>query len=226
MKVINSVQGTVALEVSADDVAPPHGFVGNDLINLVGDAYHFAARPALPQGLLPGIMQQLAFQSGELQIGTEKFPIIQLVIRADADIVTSINTEIAEKIIDDYTERLDRELGFKFSTATKRKIFQSNVVVEFEEGIEKKIEALEKIENLLNREIKREDYPFKIKRLAFGFGRTSALPVLSPLTIERSDFLLERLGTEPYEKNRYFCGAPTGTSEHIRILELIERELA
>jgi hypothetical protein len=226
MKVITSVQGTVALQVSADDVAPSRGIVISDLIRVIGEGYRFSVRPPIQQGPLPGLMQQFVFQSGELETEQGKFPILQLVIRNDADIVTSVTTDIADKIIDDYMLRLDKELQFRFTSALKRKVFQSNVVVEFEEGLDKKIDALGKIETLLDQEIKRQEYPFKIKRLAFGFGPTAFQPIPSLLAIERSDFVMERRDPEPYDKNRYFCVAPTSTSEHIRILELIEKKLA
>jgi hypothetical protein len=44
-------------------------------------------------------------------------------------------------------------------------------------------------------------------------------------TIENSDFAIERRGDEPYSENRYFCSAPVSTPKHIRILEMLEREL-
>jgi len=43
--------------------------------------------------------------------------------------------------------------------------------------------------------------------------------------IERSDFLLERRAGASYQQNRYYSGAPMKTADHIRLLEIIEREL-
>ncbi len=74
-------------------------------------AYRFSVLPPVQQGLLPGLMQQFVFQSGELETGKEKFPILQLVIRNDADIVTSVTTDIADKAIEDYMFRLS--FGFR-----------------------------------------------------------------------------------------------------------------
>jgi hypothetical protein len=64
--------------------------------------------------------------------------------------------------------------------------------------------------------------------LAFGSG-----DVINPQMqlqpnidqIERSDFLLERRAGASYQQNRYYSGAPMKTADHIRLLEIIEREL-
>jgi len=71
--------------------------------------------------------------------------------------------------------------------------------------------------------------PFEIKRQAFGGGgvpnpQMQLQPTIE--AIERSDFLMERRAGAPYEVNRYFCAAPIKTAEHIKVLELIERELS
>ena len=85
---------------------------------------------------------------------------------------------------------------------------------------------MRKVEELLSREIKRPTPSFKLKRLAFGGGPTVApgMPV-SLDVIENADFVIERRELEPVIENRYFSSAPTSTTEHIRILETIEREL-
>jgi hypothetical protein len=225
MRVINSIQGTAAVAVSADEVAPPNGVVVASLLDLVANTYKFASRPASPGAAIPFVGAQFAFQSGVLEVGNEKLPITQLAILSNADVVTSTTTEIADKVLDDYMDRLDKDLGFRFSSATKKRIYQSNIVVEFEGGVEEKIATLGKIESLLSREIKRE-LPFKIKRLAFGSGNIApAFVPLSIATIENSDFFLDRRQDQDYSKNRYLCGAPVSTAEHIRIMSLFEKEL-
>ncbi len=61
----------------------------SDLIRVVGDAYNFAVRPPIQQGLLAGVMQQLVFQSGTFEKNNEKLPILQLVILNNGEIVTT-----------------------------------------------------------------------------------------------------------------------------------------
>jgi hypothetical protein len=226
MKVIATVQGTVGLFASHDDVAPPNGVAIGDLIRVIGDTYNFSVRPP-PQHIPTPLSSQLVFQSGVLELGNEKLPIMQLATFSTGEMITAVNTEIAEKVLDHYVAALDRELGYKFASAPSHKVYQSNIVVEFDQGFEEQIAALGRIEALLSSEIKRDD-PFKIKRLAFGFGRVAPPIMLQPSlqAMEKTDFVIERRDREPYEKNRYFCGAPTTTSELIRIVEMIEKELS
>jgi hypothetical protein len=225
MKLIATVQGTVGLFASHDDVVPPNGVAVSDLIRVIGDTYKFSVRPPVEHLQTP-LMSQLVFQSGVLEIGNEKLPITQLVTFPTGEMVSAINTDLAERVMDHYTALLDRELGYRFASAPTRKIYQSNIVVEFDKGLEEKITALKKIEELVSGDIKRSE-PFKIKRLAFGSGRVG-LPFiqLSLSGLEKTDFVIERRDPEPYDKNRYFCGAPTKTQDLIRLVEKIEQEIS
>jgi hypothetical protein len=226
VRFIHSIQGSVALRVSGDEVAPEGGINYREFFELVAAKYNFAVRPQLPPGVpfLPGGQTHI-FQSGTFVSGGERWPIMQLASIPNGDIVTAATTEIADSVLNDYMAKLDEKLKFRFSSATKkRRSYQSNIVVQFESGIEERIEGLKKIEVFLAREIPRRGAPFKIKRLAFGYG--NPIPTLTLENIENSDFALERRGDEPYSENRYACSAPVSTSEHIRILEAMERELA
>jgi len=228
MRLINSLLGVVALRVAADEVIPLSGLIFEDMIKFIGNTYQFSVRPQIPPGIAPGAMQPFIFQSGAAVIGEEKFPIFHLGVLQNGDVISSATTEIADKIMDDYLARLDAQLKYRNASAkNKRKSYFSNVVFEFENSIGEKIEALRWIEELLMREIKRPTLPFKLKRLAFGSGPTplQGLPTSLEM-VENADFLIERRETEPYIENRYFSAAPITTSEHIRILELLEQELA
>lgn len=224
MRLVSAVQGTVGLFASHDDVSPPNGVAVSELIRVIGDAYKFAVRP--PAEHVPGMFNQLVFQGGVLELGNERLPVTQLATFPTGEMITAANTDTADKIVDHYTALLDRELGFRFASAPTRKIYQSNIVVEFDSGLEDKITALKKIEDLLSSETKRPQ-PFKIKRLAFGFGRVNRpLIQLSLAGMETSDFVIERRDPEPYEKNRYFCGGPMKTAELISLLAKMEQEIA
>jgi hypothetical protein len=228
MKVIHSVNGTVALRVSGDDVAPEAGFLPQDLVELIATAYKFAVKPQLPpHGALQLPTQPYVFQNGVLVTGEKRLPILQIALVPNGDIVTAANTEVADTILNDYMKRLDEDLGFRFgSTKTDRRAYQSNLVVQFDLPLEEKLKGLMKIEAFLGREIPRNSGPFKIKRLAFGYGEIAAVPIFSFEMIEGSDFVIERRAGEPYSENRYYCAAPTSTTEHIRILEVLEQELS
>jgi hypothetical protein len=229
MKVIKSLFGTVALRVSGDSVAPEGGFIFRDFIEFVALTYHFTVKPQLPpQGalLMPAI-QQLVFQDGVLIVGEKKLAIMQLVALSNEDIITSATTEAAETILNDYMKRLDEALGYRFaSSKTDRRAYLSNLVVQFDIPIDERLEGLRKIEACLAREIPRPAWPFKMKRLAFGYGDVAPVSSVSFDALEKSDFVIERRSGEPYSESRYFCGAPLSTTEHIRVLEMLEQEMA
>ena len=109
MRLVATVQGTVGLFASHDDVVPPKGVAVSDLIRVIADTYKFSVRPP-PEYLPTPLMSQLVFQSGVLEIGNEKLPITQLVTFPTGEMVSAVNTDIAERIMDHDTALLDREL--------------------------------------------------------------------------------------------------------------------
>jgi hypothetical protein len=226
MQFVNSLHGAVAVHVSPDEVTPPQGLLAEQLIEFVGNAYNFHVRPQVPRGVLPSFMLPYIFQSGSVFLEENKLPIYQLVILANGDIAASSTTELADKIMNDYLARLDAELGYRFATAkTIRRTHQSHIVVDFECAVAEKIQKLGKIENLLAKAIHRPKSSFKLKRLAFGSAPTQAPGQVNLDNFENADFLLERRESDPPVENRYYSAAPTTTTEHMRILEAIERDL-
>ena len=223
MKFINSLGGIVGLHISAEEVLPVGSLPIRDLIRFLGETYQFVTRPQFPpEGLLTS-MEQFVFQHGVMTKEDKKYVILQLVLLPNGDIITAATTEIADIIMDDFTRKLDEHFEYRFATANKRCSYASNIVVDFDFGIEEKIDVFRKIESLLNRRIPRPEMPFKIKRVAFGYGNPT-VPTFSLEEMERADFVIERRANEPYERNRYYSAAPMATSAHIKLLEAIERE--
>jgi hypothetical protein len=229
MKVITSHFGTAAIQVVNDDVAPKRGVITKEMIEFIAERYQFSVKPVIPPQVPPSALQVLPFQSGVLRVGDEKIAVVAIALVVNGDIASGITTEQADKILDDLSENLEQVFGFRYSTATQRRIYQSNITVQFEGPLEARFEGLNRIEAILNREIERPKLPFKTKRLAFGYGDVIPAEQQSQANleiIERTDFIIERRAGAAYEDNRYFCTAPLKTAEHIRILELLERELS
>jgi hypothetical protein len=223
MKLIISTNGTAAVRVSADDVIPKLGFMARDIIEFVANAYKFFVRPTIPPNIAPFALQNLIFQSGELVSGDNKWPIVQLVIGPNSEIITATTTEMADVILDDYMARLDSAFGFRFAAASKERIYQSNVVVEFDGAFGEKLETFKKIEAILNRATARTQQ-FKLKRLAFGYGDIQS-QINSVEDLAQCDFVIDHRNGEDYSRNRYFSSAPLPTDAHVKVLEEIERAL-
>ncbi|MGC2222483.1 MAG: hypothetical protein WA624_08990 [Methylocella sp.] len=226
MKFIVSIQGAAILHVSPDEIIPTGGLLIRDLLRVVGDTYQFSVKPEIPSGVPPSLIPAYVFQSGVLETEKEKIPISQLIIVRDGGSIMANTTDAADKVLDDYISRLDTTLGFRFASVKMLRTYYSNVVVQFDSGIEEKISAIGKIEAILNRTMTRRDSPFKIKRLAFGYGDPIQPTSTAIENFDSADFVIERRATELYSENRYFCGGPTRTDDLIEILELIERELS
>ncbi len=227
MKFILSTAGTAAIRVSGDNVVPTHGVLARDIIEFIAQEYQFSVKPTFPSGVPPFAITTHTYQSGVFMDNNGgRFPIIQLSVVLNGDIVTAGTTNIAENIIEDLTSKLDTSMGYRFASASKRKIFHSMIVAQFDPAVEDKLKSLGKIEKIINDNVPRPAMPFKIKRLAFGYGDVAQFFMPTSLeAIESADFLIERRTSEPYAENRYFSSAPVETSEHIRILEQIEEAL-
>jgi hypothetical protein len=223
VKLLASNNGSAALHYPADDVMPDQGILMRDLITFVGDTYKFSSRPTPPPNIGAPIILQ--FQSGEIISEDGKLPIVHLILTVGYTIVTAQTTDIAEIILDNIAATLDEKLGYKIRSNIRSRSYQSNIVVQFNKDIDEYITTISKIETILNHEIPRPDAPFKIKRL--GFGRRDTIPVQASPTdaIKNADFVIERRVGEPFAENRYFSSAPLRTSEHMRVLDLIEEAM-
>jgi hypothetical protein len=202
-----------------EEYLPRTGSLPREQIELVRTRYAFQQFPQLLVGMpLP---PTFVFTHGKFQDERDSFAIFQLSMKADGDIVLATTTEQAERVLDDLVQLLDTHLGFRLSTAQKTKSFVSNVVVEFDKGLENDISALSRIADAINR--LRIGMPaLNIKRLAFGLSSGGGEPTDPLLAVEQADFLIERRADMPYEANRYFCSAPLSTTDHIRLLEGLE----
>jgi hypothetical protein len=226
MKLVSSLSGTLAIIVSPDEASPPIGVMANDLIDFVAKLYNFSVKPTIPDGVPPSSIPVRVFQSGFIFKDDIKMPIFQLGLFLNGYIVTAATTDVAEIILNDLLDKLDAELGFQNGRARKQMIYQSNLSIQFSYAFEALIEQLKIIEEILDKGIARPQMPFKIKRLAFGYG--DPVDPNIPMTMETlraGDFTIERRASEPYVENRYFCSAPMRTTDHAKILEAIEDRL-
>ena len=226
MKLIASIQGTVAVRVSSDEVTTERGVLLRDMVQFVGDCYNFSVRPNIAPGTPPQAFPTLIFQQGKLIKDDGEYPIYQLTLFGDGGAVTSRSTEISDTILDDCLGKLDEGLGFRFAKNAQTRLYLSNVAVEFGAGLEEYIQALHMIEDILNNEIPRDGVPFETKRLAFGYGDATQPAFQSLDEFKNVDFLIERRVGEPYSKNRFFSSAPLRTTDHVRVLEKIEKSIS
>jgi len=224
MKLIGPLQGQVAYKEAQEEYQPAHGATFQDLVSFVTQRYGFQAFPRLPPGApTPPI---LAFGSGKYTYDGMSFAISQLIMTEGGDIAVTITTEQAEIVLNDLIKGLDENLGYRLAQANKEKLIVSNIVVEFDRGLEDYMHQMSNMVDAINATLKNRPR-FNLKRLTFGAGDivqfqfAGAAPDPMPM-MEAADFVIERRQGAPYETNRYFCSAPMSTTDHIRVLEQIE----
>jgi hypothetical protein len=222
MTPIYNVFGVAAVRVSPDDILPKQGLLQRELIDFIGGLYSFGGRPDVPPGMPPQVMPVLTFQQGLFRGTDVKIPIQQLLVFQNGDAVVASDTNAADIILDDYLDKLDSGLGFRYKGAPTKRIHVNNMVVEFNRDIDEIIPGLSEISRILTKEIPRDNQPFLTKRVMFGCGDPVVVGLSSFEAIERADFTIEPRAGEPRARHRYFSSAPTSTGSHTRILEIIE----
>jgi hypothetical protein len=219
MRFIGALQGYAAYIEREEEYAPERGAVQTELIEFIRNRYGFQGFPTLSPGTMP--LPILLFVGGKFSHGDDAFAVGQFLMAQNADMVVTVTTEQAELVLDDLVSALDEHLGFRLGQATKQKLLLSNVVVEFERGLETMIDKLSKMAVAINH--LRPGMPeFNLKRLAFGTGDVLGQSSDPIAIVRHADFLIERRQGLSYEANRYFCSAPMHTADHIRALERIE----
>jgi hypothetical protein len=219
MKLIGSVQGIAAYRKPQEEYLPEAGIHPNHLWELIRTAYGFNTYPQWQPNTPPPTTTE--FQVGSFSANGHSFVINRLILTLDGDIAIATSTEQANLVLDDLMRLLDENLGFRLRMGKVTKNFVSNVVVEFDKGLEEYLEPISKVISVINGARLRKT-PFNIKRMVFG-EMDIFPPATDPLVIiERSDFVIERRVGHPFEENRYFCTAPMQTGDHIHVLEQIE----
>lgn len=218
MKLVGYLQGYAAMREKIEEYIPITGVTQRDVIELVRARYQFQVFPQFASGMIPP--QMLVFAGGKFPSDDVPFSIGQLAMKEDGDVVVTTTTEQANAVLEDLVKLLDENLDYRLSSSDKSISYLSNLVVEFDEGLENYIGKLSEMAKAINDALSRK-LDFNIKRLAFGQGGVTetADPLIA---VEIADFLIERRSSTPYERNRYFCSAPLGTTEHVQLLERIE----
>lgn len=224
MKIISSFQGMCGLRISPDDAATENGVLVRDVAEYVADTYGFQNKPDTAAIANAAVIQEYAFHGGRISIDKQEYAIGQLTYIYGGLIVLAKDTHIAAMIADQIMKDLDAKFGYKMANSIRGKYYLSDLVVEFDDAVGARVNALTTIEGILNRDIPRADAPFDLKRIAFGAQELQPHTIGSLLdTIPRQDFVLERRAGESHSSNRYYSRAPTTTREHERILAEIER---
>jgi hypothetical protein len=219
MRLIGTLQGYAAFRDALEEYLPERGIIQSEIIALIAERYSFQGFPRFPPGTPP--QPVLNYVGGQFTNAEQSFAIVQLAMYQGGDVVVATTTDQAEMVLDDLIMLLDEKLGFRLGASNMKKHLLSQLVVEFDAGLETYIDKLSNMAATINRVQQEGKPPVNLKRIAFGSGDVEQ-PTDPLLAVANSDFLIERRQGASYETNRYFCTAPMSTTDHIRILERIE----
>jgi hypothetical protein len=224
MKVVAYLIGVCALDFSQDEAQSKMGVPLRDIFDFIGETYKFSVRPPVPAGQNFVPTPALSFQTGEIELDGKPVNIAQANYLPGFLAVTARNTDIANTIVHLIATAIDDKFGLRIASSIRATYHVSDVVAEFNPGLEKQIAVFGRIKKILEQEIPREGFPFDVKRIAFGASDKALASIgFSVEGIAAQDFLIERRAGDPHSANRYYSRAPTKTADHERLLALIEQ---
>ena len=134
MKLIGPLQGIAAYRTSVEEYQPETGMLPQELTELVRTAYGFQSFPQFhPNAPMPPTQD---FHMGRFTADKESYVINRLIMTIDGDIAIATRTEQADLFLDDLRRLLDENLGYRLRVGALRKSFVSNIVIEFDRGLE------------------------------------------------------------------------------------------
>ncbi len=225
MKLVAIETGRAGTLVPIGEALPLTGVYLPDLCASIAERYSFVSSPI--QAPLNELQNKGAeFQLGKLQVGGEEHNIQKFIIVGEGFVASAWSTKVAIKFLEDFLTWASDNHSFRITPDTfGRYFFLSQVIVEFEEPVDKIIRNFEALSNSV-RETFRATYEvdnqFQFSSLSIDYDRTlvsdSKLNLLSQFNIERQI-------DQSFASNRFFCQAPLRTEDHIRLLEELEKRL-
>jgi hypothetical protein len=221
MKLVGILHAFAGFREAPEEYTPASVPHPHDVVNVVRAAYQFTGFPILTPGQTPPNTYQ--FTAGRFSDGERTFGITQLIMSTEGDAVLTLSTDDSDIVLENLVDLLDSNFGYRLRQSNLKKRYLSNLVVQFDEGLEVYMAKLGEME----REINKHDFlgrdKLRFKQIAFG-DRIEAQRVHTDpiLLMEAADFIIERRAGYKFDENRFYCSAPLPTLKHIETLERLE----
>jgi hypothetical protein len=220
MKLIGCLQGFAVFRAAMEEVVPEKVPPISVLTQFIASTYSFVSFPVIRPGTdLPATLN---FAGGGFPEKGNQFSITQLIMSGEADLAVTSSAHQSDLFLNHLTAALSENFGYRFQSTRITKTYVSNIVVEFDRGIEEYLSKLSRMETAIHKARDPNLPRLRFKRLGFG-AKGGAVPESDPFTaVQEAEFLIERRAGIPFNQNRYFCSAPMITADHIRTLEEVE----
>jgi hypothetical protein len=222
MNIISLESGKSTWLLPVEEILPLGGADGPKITAAITSRYEFRHPPANPTR--EDIDKNgLKFAGGQMVCDGRAVNIIEFTVFNDGIVAVSASTENAEAFLNDIYSFLVSEFGFRMITSNVKKIMLSTVVVEFMTSLTGLVRG-HKVEKDVIAEhlnaVDGTDFPLELARVDFVLN---ADPESRPPTVPR--LLIEKRANTQFSQHRYFSSAPVHTTNHLMILEKIERSL-
>ena len=134
MKLVGSEGGRAIVVYAAEEIRPDQGLFLPDVVKKIAERYEFATIPNVAD--LKGDFSAVSFKTGCLTLAAQKVAIHDFTILQGAMSVDSIDTDISEKFFEDAIAWARDNIGLKPFQTAPRYFFLSNIVVDFERGVD------------------------------------------------------------------------------------------
>lgn len=221
MKVINHELGRVVLLIPWEDLRPIGGIHFPSAMEMIKARYAFASSPSMGSSIEQFQHDGMKFQTGKLVIGGNQTNISELAFYSDGIVINGYSTEESEAFLNDLLEWGKQSFGIRVSGSKERRMYVSQVIVEFDNDINPLMDGLEELTKRLSLALKKLygiTQPMEWAGMSFNYDRTAVPTMVFP-----AGFIVERRVSHPFESNRYYSESALSTSAHIELLQLIEK---
>lgn len=183
-----------------------------DAVKSVMEAFVFAVGPPG----LPGPTEGYVFKQGGVSLTGGRTEVREFTVFNDGltlEIMSS--TSDLEEALLQFLEMMWK-LGFEKPVTEPRIVLQSMITCEMTSDVETLIPSFDPIASAIEKATG-ADAPHRLKSIEYTVDPKIVPPLGSKV------FRLDRRANEPYSANRWFSFANATTADHVRILELIER---
>jgi hypothetical protein len=214
MKVVSQDGALAILGYIPDEVRPLKGFHLPALLHAVGERYRAAKSPTLEESRSTGAK----YQNGLFSAGDREITIGEISLHNDAISIATTDTADSEIVLNDFFEWLKDEFKFREPSTPPIRIYQSDLVIQFDNNPENAFGAIAPFLSFIQEEMTPPNAHSKkhVQFAVIGFGTDPSVVGPSP------EFTLARRVNVPWRIGLYFSKAHMKTSSHIRALELLD----
>ncbi len=194
-----------------------------DAFRLIQERYQFAHAPNLSVSFEEVQKSGFKFGLGKLRVNDTTIPIQELALFNDGIVVNAMTTDNAEAFLMDLFRWANEIAGIRDLTNVGRRLFVSQLIVEFEKPVNQLINGFKEFTLILNQLLQatyKVDLSMQLRTLNFHYDQLAV-----PEWIRVTHFTIDRRVGHLYDENRFFSEAPFRTADHLQALEALENLL-